>query len=288
MISYVAGTRNQIFFLPLIMTFEKAILVTGAAGGLGRAIVAACRAAMPDYRIVATDITGLPQTHPAIIKLKLDVTNEASIAAVREAIEAEGLRVYGLINNAGISDFFPISEKPGEQLDRVFSINTFGPVNMVRAFLPHLIETSGRVVNISSESVRLPASFHPYASSKIAMEALSVSMRNELSLKGVRLSIVRPGAIATPFLNDLEAMKERIGNSIYRDKLLRFAEVAPTQIHRIIKPEKVAKVIIKALVQKKPRRYYHINNNPKLMIAAVLPHRLRDTLMKRVLEEADS
>ena len=72
------------------------------------------------------------------------------------------------MNNAGISDFFPITEKSKESLEKMFAINTFGAVNVVRTFLSHLIESKGRVINISSESVRLPAAFHPYACSRAA------------------------------------------------------------------------------------------------------------------------
>lgn len=262
-----------------------AILITGASGGLGTAIVNACLTAFPDHAVIASDIT--PEIESTIdddriMTLQLDVTNEDSIAAGRKKIEEKGLRVWGLVNNAGVSDFFPICEKEPAALERMFAINTFGPVNMVRGFLSHLIETKGHVVNISSESVRLPAAFHPYANTKIALEALSVSMRNELELKGAKLSIIRPGAIDTPFLDDLTAMKERIGNSIFKKYLLRFSEKAPKQIRRIAPPEEVAAVVVKAL--KKPKRIYTVNNNPMLRIAQWLPARITDRAMKKMLE----
>jgi len=99
----------------------------------------------------------------------MDVTDEESIFAVRTTLEDKGIHIWGMVNNAGVSDFFPISEKGKSALEKMFAINTFGAVNMVRIFLPHLIETKGRVVNISSESVRLPGAFHPYAATKSAL-----------------------------------------------------------------------------------------------------------------------
>jgi NAD(P)-dependent dehydrogenase (short-subunit alcohol dehydrogenase family) len=151
-------------------------------------------------------------------------------------------------------------------------------------FLPQLRKTKGRVINISSESIRLPAAFHPYAASKIALEALSVSMRNELALEGVLLSIIRPGAINTPFLDNLNSMDERIGDSSFRSFLENFARKAPKEIHNICEPETVAAVVVKALTKKKPKRYYHVNNNPKLRMAQMLPHRWRDYFMQRMLK----
>ena len=266
---------------------KQAILITGAAGGLGQAIVKAALDIFPEMIIVAGDI--VPDfdslfEDTRILSMNLDVTDEASIAAGRKLFEEKGINVWGLVNNAGVSDFFPVSEKNKADLEKIFAINTFGPLNMVRCFLSHLIETKGRVVQISSESVRLPAAFHPYAASKIAQEALSVSLRNELALKGVKLSIIRPGAINTPFLADLNNMTERIGDSIYKDHLQKFASKAPKEIHNITSPEKVAAVIMKALLKKKPKRYYRVNNNPKLRIAQLLPHRWKDYFMQKMIK----
>lgn len=266
---------------------QKAIIVTGAAGGLGSAIVNEVQKIFKDHIAVATDVDPAILTafdSSAVQAFSMDVTNEDSILKVRKELEDKGIMVWGLVNNAGVSDFFPVSERSKEELEKIFAINTFGPVNMVRNFLPHLLESRGRVVQISSESVRLPAAFHPYAASKIAQEALSVSLRNELALNDVMLSIIRPGAINTPFLEDLTAMKERIGDSIFKEYLHNFADRAPKQIHNITSPENVAKVVVKALSAKRPKFYYRVNNNPKLRIAALLPHRVRDYFMLKMLK----
>jgi NAD(P)-dependent dehydrogenase (short-subunit alcohol dehydrogenase family) len=268
----------------------RAIIITGAAGGLGQAIAKACKGAFPDYKIIATDISAAVVTafgkEEGILPFEMDVTDEASIHVVRGALKKNGIQIWGVVNNAGVSDFFPVTEKPKEELERIFAINTFGPVNVVRTFLPQLIDSKGRVVNISSESIRLPAAFHPYAASKIALEALSVSMRNELALNNIFLSIIRPGAISTPFLDDLYSMKERIGDSRYASYLNNFASQAPKEIHSICEPEAVAAIVIKALTKKKPKRYYHVNNNPKLKLAQCLPHRWKDFFMQKMLKSS--
>lgn len=267
---------------------RKAIIITGAAGGLGKAIVKCSMEAFPDLQIIATDISPKVESifDESVMGMQMDVTDEASIAAVRMAIEEKEVQVWAIVNNAGVSDFFPITEKSKESLEKIFAINTFGPVNMVRAFLPHLIEAKGRVVNISSESVRLPAAFHPYANTKIALEALSVSMRNELTLWGAKLILIRPGAINTAFLDDLHDLKNRTGDSIYSEYLHNFAIKAPKEIRKIVEPERVASTVLKALTKSKPKRYYRVNNNPVLRIAQLLPHRIRDYFMRKMLRSA--
>jgi NAD(P)-dependent dehydrogenase (short-subunit alcohol dehydrogenase family) len=265
----------------------NAIIITGAAGGLGQAIVKACLSAFPEMLIVATDVSQAVKPmfnkEDHIFSMHMDVTSEDSILAVRKLLEEKGYRVWALVNNAGISDFYAVSEKEKEVLERIFSINTFGPVNMVRTFLPHLMETRGRVVQISSESVRFPGPFQPYSSAKIAMEALSVAMRNELALQQIKLSIIRPGAINTPLLDGLRNMKDRIGESVHQKYLLAFAEKAPKQMGKVCEPEEVAAVVVKALSQQKPRFYYTVNNNWKLRLAQILPHRWKDYFMVRML-----
>ncbi len=267
---------------------QKSILITGAAGGLGNSIVAACLRTFPKLTIIATDISPDVESmfDESVISMVMDVTDEESILMMRKSLEEKGIQVWGMVNNAGVSDFFPVSEKEKSSLEKMFAINTFGAVNMVRTFLPHLIETKGRVVNISSESVRLPAAFHPYAATKSALESLSVSMRNELALYDAKLVIIRPGAINTAFLNDLNTMEERIGESVYKEALQNFASKAPQEIHNIVEPDKVAAVVIKALSKPKPKRYYHVNNNPKLKVAQLLPHWVRDYFMQRMLKSS--
>ena len=267
----------------------RTIIVTGAAGGLGQAIVNRALETFTDMMVVAADTNLVPlklfEGHNRLIPFKLDVTSEMDIVSLRRELESRELMAWGIVNNAGISAFFPVSERDRHSLEEIFAVNTFGPVNMVRVFLPHLIKMQGRVIQLSSESIRLPAPFHPYAASKIAMEALCVSMRNELALHGIRLSIIRPGAINTLMLNDLYDMKNHIGKSVYADALRLFAEKAPGQIRRTTEADEVAGLVIKALTVKKPKSYYHINNNFKLRLAQILPHRFRDRLMQAMLRK---
>ena len=117
---------------------KKVIIITGAAGGLGQAIVRTCLSNFPDLIIVATDITPKVESMFAgeVIAKVMDVTDEASIHAVRKSLEKNDIQVWGMVNNAGVSDFFPVSEKEKASLEKMFAINTFGAVNMVRPFFP--------------------------------------------------------------------------------------------------------------------------------------------------------
>ena len=120
----------------------------------------------------------------------LDVTDSAQIAAAQELValtlRERGLRLTGLINNAGIAVGGPLEEVPLARLREILAINVIGVVAVTQAFLPLLRAGRGRIINISSVSGRVAAPFlGPYAASKFALEALSDALRVELRPWGV-------------------------------------------------------------------------------------------------------
>ena len=230
---------------------EKAILITGALGGLGKALVEASeKLSNVDY-IIATDvkkeILQVYEKSSRIIGLEMDVSSEESILNIRQTIRELRIEIKYIINNAGIARFFPVSETDQSSLDQILKINAYGPVMTVSAFINDLIKHKGRVIQISSDNVRLSGAFQPYASSKIAMESLSVAMRQELDLHGVKLVLIRPGAIRTNLLNEVDQAELSNKNSIYKAQFTKFRTLAGKEVGRITKPEKVAQLVIKAI-----------------------------------------
>ncbi len=267
---------------------KPAVLVTGAAGGLGRAVVR--KFLHEGWRVVAADIRdiGMGDRTEDLLSLYLDVTDVKQIEAVKDRL-ATGLgRLDILVNAAGMIDFYPLSEADPGRLKKIFDVNTFGPVAMIRAFLPLLIETSGRVINISSESVKFPGAFQPYQPSKIALEALHRTLRQELYLKGVRMIAIRPGAIDTDMTTGVFAMKRPGERSLFRREFDVFAEQAKKFIGHKTSPEKVAKMIYKAATAKNPRYYYHINHSILLTFLSKMPGRFLDRMTARMFGKKKS
>ena len=127
---------------------KQAIIITGAAGGLGKAIVDTCLSAFPELLIVATDISpdiGSMPDNDHILEMKVDVTDEDSIIALRKALEEMGVHTWAIVNNAGVSDFFPVSEKEKDALEKMFAI---GPVSEIL----QLLNWQGPVYTISAIS----------------------------------------------------------------------------------------------------------------------------------------
>ena len=263
-------------------TDQPCVLVTGAGRGLGRAIAEFfhdndCHVVATDYDV---DLLSDLADKDGYTVAALDVTSDEAADAVAAMIADDIGHLEVLVNNAGINSFYPVCEAPTELTVNTFNINTFGPVRMIRACLDLLEESQGRIVNISSESAPLRSPFGSYASSKMALEALSDAMRRELRLLGVHLAFVRPGAIKTELYDDIHDLKNEIENSRFEQFFKRFAKgVAKRAPKNPSAPEEVAAVVYEAATDPAEKTMYEINNNLAIKIASYLPTKMLDKLL---------
>jgi len=192
-------------------SLDRAVVVTGASSGIGRAAVAAAVRAgahvFPSVRKEADADSLRQEFGAAVTPLLFDVADEAGVrAGAAQVSEALGSRrLFGLVNNAGIAVPGPLLHLDTDELRRQFEVNFFGVHNVTRAFADLLGADDqrsgkpGRIVMISSVGGQNGAPFvGPYAASKFAMEGYSQSLRRELMLYGIDVIVIGPGAIATP------------------------------------------------------------------------------------------
>ncbi len=197
----------------------KRVLITGGAQGIGLAM--AMKFAGRGAEIVIADLAEekLPEAKAKIEALgvaawgfPVDVTNPASIAALKAQIAAEVGPIDVLVNNAGIVFGGPFTETPLDRHLKTYEVNILGVVAMTHAFLPDLIERpEAHLVNISSASgfIGLPYG-STYASSKWAVIGFSESIRAELNLLGhkhVHVTIVCPSYVGTGMFKGAAAPK---------------------------------------------------------------------------------
>ncbi|WP_432492548.1 SDR family NAD(P)-dependent oxidoreductase [Kineococcus auxinigenes] len=180
----------------------KTLVVTGAAGGMGRAT--ALRLAREGARVVVTDVVAdkLQQFADEFPDLDLvvvagDVTREEDVQRV---VAAAGERVDGLANVAGIMDgFLPPSEVDDATWEKVLAVNVTAPMRMTRAVLPLMIAAGGgAIVNVTSEAgLRGSAAGVAYTSSKHALIGLTKNTAVMHKGQGIRANAVAPGGVLT-------------------------------------------------------------------------------------------
>jgi len=251
---------------------QKAVLITGASTGIGRA--AAERLAANGYFVYAgarkeNDLAELNQIKN-VKAVRLDVTKQEDIDAAVEMIRKEGRGLWGVVNNAGVNVVAPLIEADLSEFQFLFDVNVFGVFRVTKAFAPLVIESKGRIVNISSISGFLSGpGYGMYAGSKHALEAMTDSLAMEMEFAGLGVNViaVEPGNFASEIgltrckrrLEDTDAkpyvyfeeQRQRMLASC-RERLKAGVENEGTP------PDAVAATIEQALFEENPKERYLI------------------------------
>lgn len=182
----------------------KAVLVTGAAGGIGQALVSAFAGA--DYAVIGTDQVdappGLPCEYFIACDLRRTVADEGYAEDIFSGIRLAlaGRPLAALINNAAVQILGPADTLSREDWRATLDVNLLAPFLWTQAFLPELEAARGMVLNISSIHARLTKpDFIAYATSKAALSGMTRAMAVELGSR-VRVNAIEPAAIDTPML----------------------------------------------------------------------------------------
>jgi NAD(P)-dependent dehydrogenase (short-subunit alcohol dehydrogenase family) len=273
---------------------SNAVLVTGCSSGIGHAT--AKRLAGRGLTVYATarrpeSIADLEES--GCKTLALDVTDEASMKAAVEAVEAAEGAVGSLVNNAGYSQSGAVESVPMERLRAQFETNVFGLVRMCQLVLPGMRRVGhGRIVNISSMGGRLTfPGGGAYHGTKYAVEALSDALRYEVKGFGVHVAIIEPGLITTEFGNvaagSLDGASEPDAGA---DPYAKFNSTVGSLTKSVYDgpmrhlgggPDSVAKAIEKAITSSHPKARYVVTPSAHLAILQrrLLPDRAWDAVM---------
>jgi short-subunit dehydrogenase len=181
------------------------VLVTGAGGGLGRAMASGFAAAGARIAALDKDAASLESLRSDLeargtecLALTCDITDaDACAGAVAAAVKRFGT-LDVLVNNAGMSHRSGFAATGLDVIRRVMAVNFFGAVHCTKAALPHLVEQRGLIIAISSVAGYTPLIARTgYAASKHAVHGFFASLRTELEPQGVDVMIVCPSFVAT-------------------------------------------------------------------------------------------
>jgi len=261
----------------------KSILVTGAYGGMGSA---ACKLLRDmGYTVFALD-KRIMKAEKGIIPIQADITSEDSIkeAFARVAETAESLDA--ILHFAGMYILDSLVEMSHEDFRTIFDVNLRGAFLINKTFLPMLGKGS-RILIVTSELAPLdPLPFTGiYAVTKAALDKYAYSLRMELQLLGITVSVLRAGAVKTRMLGVSTDALDRFceGTKLYSCNAARFKRIVGTVEARNIPPEKIAQKAVRILKKKNPRFAYSINRNPLLLLLNALPKRLQLFAIKMIL-----
>ncbi|WP_396925005.1 SDR family oxidoreductase [Mycolicibacterium sp.] len=267
------------------------VLVTGAARGIGKSIVDHLSAA--GWDVIggvrsAADAEALSAL-PRVSAVMLDVTDEAQVAALPDALPG---RLDAVVNNAGIAVSGPLEGLTPAEIRQQLEVNVVGHLAVTQAVLPLLRESRGRIVFISSVNGQLSAPMMgAYSASKFALEAAADALRLELRAWHIAVSVVQPAQTDTDLwrnadqsIAEMEAALAPQHRALYTKHIAGMRKAIPMSQRLAVDPEKVSKVVLEALTARKPRARYPVGlaTAVQMTLMTKLPTRARDALLRRV------
>ncbi|MEU6844292.1 3-hydroxybutyrate dehydrogenase [Streptomyces sp. NPDC046716] len=218
----------------------RTALVTGAAGGIGRACALRLAAAGAKVRAVDRDAAGLDALADAAAGIEpyvLDLTD-------LDAAEAAAAGTDVLVNNAGIQLVRPVEEFPPDVFHTVLTLMVEAPFRLIRGALPHMYgQNWGRIVNVSSvHGLRASAYKSAYVTAKHGLEGLSKTVALEGAAHGVTSNCVNPSYVRTPLV-ERQIADQAVAHDIPEEQVLTQVMLRDSALKRLIEPEEVAEAV---------------------------------------------
>ncbi|HWJ96293.1 MAG TPA: SDR family NAD(P)-dependent oxidoreductase [Telluria sp.] len=234
---------------------NRVAVVTGAAGGIGRATALSlarrgCHVALADL-----DLAGLEQTAAEARQYgvrasahRLDVADRTGVAALPGDVQKAHNRIDLLVNNAGVALGGTFEQVSEDDFDWLMQVNFHGVVRMTRAFLPLLRESDdARIVNVSSiYGIVSPPGQAAYSASKFAVRGFSNALRHELEGSTVSVSVVHPGGVSTSI-----AQNARVPVNAPAEEVERGRKIAQKLLR--MPPETAGEIIVRGIEKRQAR-----------------------------------
>jgi len=266
----------------------KKVLITGAAGGLG--LAAAKFLVQKGWKVYALDCNKdelESVRNKLLIPVLADVTNSSSITQAVAEVRNDTESLDGIVNLAGILVMGSLIESDVASLHRIIDVNLLGMYRINQAFFEMVHAGKGRIINISSETgVLSPAPFSgSYYISKHAVEVYNDALRRELSILGIPVIKVRPGAFRTSMTDgSIDQLKSAMNSSQYfKNYISKGLSMAESELSQAKDPAILAKTIFRALTDPRPRLLYRSSLSGKLKFLSLLPERLQDRIYLKVM-----
>lgn len=263
----------------------KYVLITGAYGGMGYETLK--KFVQDGYTVFALD-KKIKASEERVIPIEVDVTDVESVKDAYKVVSGYTDKLEGIIHFAGIYMLDSLIEMDEKDFDRIFKINLYGAFYVNKTFSP-LLKTGSKIIMTTSELAPLdPLPFTGiYAITKSALDKYAYSLRMELQLLGVSVSVLRAGAVSTGMLGVSTDALDRFceKTKIYTCNAKKFRKIVNSVEAKSILPEKLANKVYKIYKFKKPKFIYSINRNKLLLLLNSLPKKLQFFVIKKILKE---
>ena len=262
---------------------QRNVLIVGALGGIGRASTKALIA--KGYNVFGLDIAETSDIEGLHYR-QCDLRKEEDIQKAYEWVSGQIDELYAIVHVAGVFVFDSLLEISEERLKKVLDINFLGITRVNRLFFP-LLRKGSRILMTSSEVAPLdPLPFEGiYGMVKSLVEKYAFSLRMEINRLGIKVILLRPGAINTGMLPEsnkqIEDFCER--TKVHQESAKKFLDITNKIETKNIAPEELAKLIVKIVGRRHPKYVYRKNNNFLLKLLNALPDRWQTRIITKLI-----
>lgn len=260
------------------MPHKKVAVVTGASRGIG--YEAAGLLQKEGYTVYGLSRSG--GENGGFTHLPCDVSDEGSVnTVIREIIEREG-RLDLLVCNAGYGIAGSVENTDMLLAQDQFNVNFFGAFACIKAALPYLRQSAGRIVVMSSAAAVIPIPFQAfYSASKAALNAFVLALAGEVKPFGVSVCAVLPGDVKTGFT---AAREKQDGEGVYEETATRSIRIMERDEQNGMEPVYVAKKIIRVVLKRRVKPLYVVGLKYRAVciLQKLLPARFVSFIVGRI------
>ena len=267
---------------------HKAVLVTGASSGIGRAC--AEHLAAGAYRVFGAQrhVPAAESGPRGVEMVVMDVTDDESVERGVQEVLARAGRIDAVINNAGCAYMGAVEDTSVDEAKAQLETNFFGVLRVCRAVLPAMRrQGGGHIINISSLAGVLGLPFSGlYSASKFALEGMSESLRLETRRFGVQVVLIEPGDFSTQLPAMRRTTRQAATNEAYREAFAKFQAAQAKDEAAAPTPEPVARLVEGILRSPSPRLRYSVGMLGQRIVVPLkrlLPQRLFEWALRYAL-----
>ncbi|OHD71181.1 MAG: hypothetical protein A2W19_16475 [Spirochaetes bacterium RBG_16_49_21] len=272
---------------------NKVVLITGASSGFGK-LTAEKLLAAGGWEVYAASrriekMRGLEKKGARVIKMDVASSKEVN-AGVGRIIREQG-RIDALLSNAGYGTYGMIESVPLEEILHQYEVNVFGMARVLKAVLPRMRkQRSGRIVLTASMVSRISTlGLGWYASTKHAVRAMGIALRQEVKELGIDVVMIEPGAVKTGFDAVALGMLRRVKHpGDYKKYAKGFGRLLSDAYRRSPGPESTADCMVKAITAAKPKTVYKTTIDAKVIprVLALITDKLFDRFVLSSVKKA--
>jgi NAD(P)-dependent dehydrogenase (short-subunit alcohol dehydrogenase family) len=262
---------------------SKVILITGGSSGIGKAIGEHLH--KNGYVVYGTSRNPSQVTNSLFPLLTLDVCNTETIEAAIAKVVALHKRIDVVINNAGIGITGPLEEIPISQIRNNFETNFFGPIEVMKAVLPHMRQQKdGLIINITSIAGYMGLPYRSiYSASKGALELITEALRMEVKRFGIKITNMAPGDFATNIAAG-RFHAPLIKGSPYEEPYGNTLKTMNDHVDSGSNPSEMAEAVYRIINTREPRIHYKVGafmQKFSIVLKRILPDLMYEKMLMK-------